>query len=340
MRRPLLLPLAPLYGLVTFLRNKFFDWGWLTSTEFEFPVLCIGNLSAGGTGKTPHTEWVLREFSDRYSIAVLSRGYGRKTKGFILANTHSTASEIGDEPLQLFSRFPKVTVAVCENRVEGIHNLHKKYGPFDLVVLDDAFQHRYAKAGLYWLLTPYDDLYTKDYILPVGNLRESRRSSSRADIITVTKCPPTLGEIEYSTLNQELSRKPDVLLSTSKMVYSPLTATRGIPMEAPSNALVVTGIANPKHLLHHVQSLGTHVEALTFSDHHHYTEKDVNMIREAFFQSQADCIITTRKDWMRWPKSEALSNLPTYVQDIEIELMHNAEEVRSQIEQFIQNYKE
>ena len=194
--RYILLPFSVMYGFIIGLRNKLFDKNILRSASFNFPVICVGNLALGGTGKTPMTEYLIRLLMQKYKVATLSRGYKRKTKGFAIADDTTTAIDIGDEPMQLHKKFPGVTVAVAEERVVGIPQLLHAKPETRVIILDDAFQHREVRPGLNILLTEYQNLYTKDMILPAGNLRDVKSSSSRAHIIVVTKCPPNLNEEE------------------------------------------------------------------------------------------------------------------------------------------------
>lgn len=336
MRRPWLLPLAPLYWLATSVRNSMFDVGLLKSRSFDVPILCIGNLSAGGTGKTPHTEWVLEKLSEEYSIVVLSRGYGRKTKGFQLANSKSTASEIGDEPLQIARKFPHVKVVVCEDRVAGVEKILSAGKP-DLILLDDAYQHRYVKAGMYWLLTPWFDLYTKDAIIPFGNLREDIRGADRAHLITVTKCPGTPSPQERKELAIELNPREDQVLGFSKMIYLPLVNPHNETVGKPSEAVVVTGIAEPAPLLKSLSDKGIKCTHVAFKDHRNFDDADVEKILKATNQLNQPVIITTRKDYMRWPESEALRSIPTYIQDIGIDLNGDEDIYLKTIRGFIEN---
>lgn len=338
MRRPWLLPFAPVYWLITSARNSLFDLGLLRSHAFNVPILGIGNLSAGGTGKTPHVEWVLQHFQDKYRMAVLSRGYGRATKGYLEADMHSTARDIGDEPLQIFQKYPEVKVAVCESRVFGIEMLMSKDNPPEFIILDDAFQHRYVKPGLNWILTPWDDLYTRDFILPLGNLREDTRGADRADLITVTKCPHRPNPFERAEVRTELSPTDIQTVGFSRMSYTPLVDVLNTNVEVPEEALVVTGIANPAPLIKHLANLGIQVHHLGFPDHREFTYADGQRILNRANQLENPVIITTRKDFVRWPNSEELEAVPTYIQDIEI-IMDDDDGVFSRIiDRFVANF--
>lgn len=341
MRRIWLLPFSPIYWIIVSIRNSLFDLGVLRSHSFEVPILCIGNISAGGTGKTPHTEWVLDRFQEKYRIAVLSRGYGRSTKGFKYVEPTSSASEVGDEPLQISQRFPKVTVAVCEDRVFGIEMLLTQAKRPELIVLDDAFQHRYIQPGLSWILTPWDDLYTKDYMLPAGNLREDSRSAERADLITVTKCPGKLSTTEREALREELSPTDIQTLGFSRMKYASLVDKKGDAItQKPSEAVVVTGIAKPAPLLKHFKDHDITCHHIAFKDHRQFTHADVHRILIACQQLDEPVIITTRKDYVRWPENDELSSIPTFIQDIEVEMDDDEGVFYRIIDRFIADFEQ
>lgn len=211
--RKILFPFAILYGFITTIRNFLFDKGILKSTSFDIPVIAVGNLSVGGTGKTPQIEYLIRLLSDKYKVATLSRGYKRKSEGFVLADSTSNAEILGDEPFQFYQKFPNIQVAVDANRTNGITQLLSQNQKPEVVLLDDAYQHRKVKAGFYILLTAFDDLYADDFILPIGNLRESRSGANRADIVVVTKCPNNLSDEEQEEISLKLK------LSCSQEIY-------------------------------------------------------------------------------------------------------------------------
>ena len=211
--RKILFPIGFIYWLVTFIRNWLYDVGFFKSKSYDLPIIAIGNLSAGGTGKTPHTEYLIRLLKDNHKVAVLSRGYKRSTKGFVLANEAISAHELGDESYQIKAKFPDITVAVCEDRQTGIEKLISEINP-DVILLDDAFQHRKVKAGFYVLLTAYDDLFADDYILPFGNLRESAMGKKRANLVIVTKCPTVLSEQEQEKVKRKLKVKVPVFFTS------------------------------------------------------------------------------------------------------------------------------
>lgn len=292
--RFLLLPFAILYGLGVRLRHFLYDRGWLSSKRYPFPILCVGNLAVGGTGKTPMVEYLVRLLGQE-QVAILSRGYRRKTKGFVLADDSATAMTLGDEPYQYHRKFPRATVAVCESRQEGIERLlenpHFKY-----IILDDAFQHRKVQAETNLLLTSYDKLYTQDFLLPVGSLRDIRSRARKAQIIIVTKCPE-LTQAEQEKIIQQL--KP---LPSQKVYFTSIAYSDRVYSHEDSQALkdfiatpftLVTGIANPTPLVDFLEKQGASFEHLAYSDHHHFSNRELEFLR------QKGRILTTEKDYVR-----------------------------------------
>jgi tetraacyldisaccharide 4'-kinase len=296
--RKILFPFAILYGFITSIRNWCYDIGILKSYSFDIPIIAVGNLSVGGTGKTPQIEYLIRLLSSNYQIAVLSRGYKRKSKGFLLADAASTPESLGDEPFQMHQKFPAIQVAVDANRKNGIEKLLSLKKKPELILLDDAFQHRKVKAGFYILLTAYSDLYSEDFILPTGNLRESRNGAKRANIIVVTKCPPNLSEFEQNKCLNKLK------VSENKSVYfSTITYDESLSSEIGSRSvasfrtvdkLLVAGIAKPKPFFAYLQSLND--EVLDYPDHHDFSETDIQTIIN---KAKKKPIITTEKDYVR-----------------------------------------
>lgn len=293
--RKLLFPFAVLYGWITAIRNYFYNQGILKSYSFKVPTIVVGNLSVGGTGKTPQTEYLINLLSKNYKVAVLSRGYKRKSKGFILADSSVTPEIIGDEPYQIFQKFPQITLAVDGDRKNGIENLLKQVQP-DVILLDDAFQHRRVKAGFYILLTAYNDLYSDDFMLPTGNLRESRVGARRANIIIVTKCPENLSNTEQQTIQQKLNCSQPVYFTTigygDKVLNGEIEwATAALKS---IDKVLLAGIAKPKPFFEYLQS-GHDVE-LKFNDHHHFSPSEIKQIQKI---ANNKPIITTEKDYVR-----------------------------------------
>ena len=312
--RFLLLPFAILYGLGVRLRHFLYDRGWLSSKRYPFPIVCVGNLAVGGTGKTPMVEYLVRLLGQE-QVAILSRGYRRKTRGFVLADDSATAMTLGDEPYQYHRKFPRATVAVCESRQEGIERLlenpHFKY-----IILDDAFQHRKVQAETNLLLTSYDKLYTQDFLLPVGSLRDIRSRAHKAQIIIVTKCPE-LTQAEQEKIIQQL--KP---LPSQKVYFTSIAYSDRVYSHEDSQALkdfiatpftLVTGIANPTPLVDFLEKQGASFEHLAYSDHHHFSNRELELLR------QKGRILTTEKDYVRLEGA-----LPTlYYLPIETQFLNN-----------------
>ncbi len=340
-----LYPLAWLYGVGVYLRNKFFDWGWLHSKSYDAPILCIGNLAVGGTGKTPHTEYLIKLLQNSGMIvSTLSRGYKRKSKGYVLANNQSTAQQIGDEPYQIKSKFPNVQVVVDENRCRGIEHLLKLEKPVvNVILLDDAFQHRYVKAGMNILLTDCNRLLCDDALLPAGRLREPMDSKDRAQIVIVTKCPDDIKPIDFNIIAKRLHLYPYQQLYFSRLNYKNLTplfkgSSKSIPLTAlkgDEQALLVTGIASPAPLLEEVKKQLSSVKLLAFNDHHDFTAKELQRIKEDFMQldEKKRMIITTEKDAARLQHHPSLDKTLKpyiYVLPIEVEILQNQQDIFNQ----------
>lgn len=305
--RFLLFPFSIIYGLITSLRNFLFDKGFLKSYQFDIPIICVGNLNVGGTGKTPQIEYLIRFLSDKYRLATLSRGYKRETKGFVLANDSSDAKILGDEPFQFFSKFKDILVAVDENRKNGIENLLSLKNKPEIILLDDAYQHRKVKAGFYILLTTYNDLFCDDYILPVGNLRESRKNSDRANLIVVTKCPKNLNLDNQNSIKSKLKLNNNQQLFFSFIDYDNDLFSEKDSIEIKSilklDKILIAGIANPKPFFEFLKQENDLI--LEFNDHHNFSENDIQKIKEL---SSNRIIVTTEKDYVRL-KNNSIENL-------------------------------
>jgi tetraacyldisaccharide 4'-kinase len=306
--RKILFPFAILYGFITGIRNFLFDKGILKSYSFQLPVIVVGNLSVGGTGKTPQIEYLIRLLSERYYIATLSRGYKRKSDGFILANANATAATLGDEPFQFFQKFPSIQVAVDADRKNGIEQLLAQNKKPEVILLDDAFQHRKVKAGFYILLTAYDDLFSEDFLLPTGNLRESRRGAQRADVIVVTKCPTTLTKEEQSRLKYSLNAYSNATIFFSVIAYDTSVHSKNSSISVAeikqSDAVLLAGIAKPDSFFDYLAN--EHSVCLTYPDHHHFTENDILHIQQ---QAGEKKIVTTEKDYVRLKDSDLKDQL-------------------------------
>ncbi len=301
------------------IRNKCFDKHILKSKSFEIPVISVGNLSVGGTGKSPHVEYLVRLLIEDFNVATLSRGYKRRTKGFVLADDLTTAKDIGDEPFQFKSKFENIQIAVDEKRVRGITKLQEQIPVVDVILLDDAFQHRYVKPGLSILLTDFHNLYSQDYPVPTGSLREFRSGASRADIIIVTKSAKVLSPITQNRIKDELKPQHHQNLYFSYIEHGSFTPIPGINFMPDKNKkyysiLLFAGIANSYPLEFYLKNLCIEIEILKFPDHHHYKKKDITRIVETFDRilSQNKIIVTTEKDAMRLMFPEFIKVLKYY----------------------------
>ena len=294
--RKLLFPFAILYGFITSIINYLYDKGILKSYSFDIPVIAVGNLSVGGTGKTPQIEYLIRMLSPNYKVATLSRGYKRKSEGFILADAASTPEILGDEPFQYFKKFPDIQVAVDADRKNGIEQLLNQESRPEIILLDDAFQHRKVKAGFYILLTAYEDLFCEDFMLPTGNLRECRNGAKRANLIIVTKCPLDITELEQQNIKNKLAVDLPIYFSSidyDDKVYND-TESLAVSDLKLTPKMLLAGIAKPKPFFDYLQT--DKDEVMTFSDHHHFSESDILNIKS---QAIDKIIVTTEKDFVR-----------------------------------------
>lgn len=307
----MLLPLSKIYGFAVGVRNLMFKWHILKQREFPVPVVVVGNISAGGTGKTPHTEYVIDLLRYKYHIGMLSRGYKRKTKGFVLATSRSTPLDIGDEPYQIYQKFGRdISVAVCEDRCTGIEELLRLDPRINLIVLDDAFQHRYVKPTVSIVLTEFNNPVFFDKLLPLGRLREPAKAIYRADMVVVTKCPPQLKAIEYRIFKNNLKLFPYQKLFFSRFNYTSLRPLfPDIRKDAPhmswlgpdDTVLVLSGIANPKPLVRYLKGFKATIKVKVFPDHHNFNRKDLDAITKRFneLEGKQKIIVTTEKDAVR-----------------------------------------
>jgi tetraacyldisaccharide 4'-kinase len=329
--RFLLLPFSLLYGLIISLRNRLYDVGVLSSVGFGVPVIAVGNLSTGGTGKTPHIEYLIELMRYHYKVATMSRGYKRITRGFLLANHRTNAFDIGDEPMQFKSKYPEVQVSVCEERMIGIPMLMQADNDIDVILLDDAFQHRSVKPGLNILITDYSHRFTKDFILPFGNLREGRSAYKRADVIIVSKCPPQLGMDEKEAIRREIQPSPNQELYFSTLAYGTMydLFTREEVNITPETGIVLAcGIANPDGLYSYLTKLTPHVHLLQYPDHHYFSQHDLNEMQQAYdnMPQQHKLLLTTEKDAVRLLlKAQQLheTGMPVAVLPVKVQLLFN-----------------
>lgn len=331
--RKILIPTVPVYQGITWLRNYCYDKDVLKSKAYNFPIICVGNLSVGGTGKTPMIEYLIRLLKEDYFVGTLSRGYGRQTKGFILADDNVTAKTIGDEPFQFYSKFSDIIVSVGEDRQNAIDQLKQLNKLPEVLLLDDAYQHRKVKAGFNVLLTSYNDLYVNDMVLPTGNLREPKSGAKRADLIVVTKCP------EYITVEEQESVKKKLNIAThQQLFFSSISYANEIVSKDKKMDLeelrkkpftLVTGIANPKPLVDFLNNKGFKFHHEAFNDHHDFNKKEINELETK------ELILTTEKDFMRF--GNRLKNSNTYYLSIEPVIL-NEDSFNNSIKSFIKNF--
>ena len=344
-RKILFAPFSLIYGSITTIRNWLFDKEILSSKTFDLPIISVGNLAVGGTGKTPHVEFLLSFLKDDLKMAVLSRGYKRQTKGFILADSKSTYNEIGDEPFQIASKNADVIVAVDENRVHGVTRLINQFADLQAVILDDAFQHRQIKAGLSILLTDYNNMYCEDSHLPGGNLRERQKGARRADMIVITKCPLDLKPIEIRLIEKDFILKPYQSLYFSSFEYCEIQAVfPELVIEKwnftkisnlNTSVLLITGIVSPLAILDHIHKYTNKVEKIFYPDHYNFQKSDFVKIEKLFsnIQTQFKLIIVTEKDAARLianPNLPATLKPYLHVIPIKVKILNNQDEAFKQ----------
>ncbi|MBL7923303.1 MAG: tetraacyldisaccharide 4'-kinase [Bacteroidia bacterium] len=327
--RLLLLPFSWLYGLVIRIRNLAFDLGVFSQDAFAVPLIVVGNLSVGGTGKSPLVQYLARFLSQKYRVAILSRGYGRHSRGFRWVEKSSTAGEVGDEPLQYAFTLENVRIAVCERRAEGIRRLLSEHPAPQVILLDDAFQHRRVKPGFSILLTEYSRPFTRDFLLPAGRLREPVQAKKRADAMVLSKCPSVLEEAEISLLREEIAPAPAQSLHFSYIQYRDhleglYTGALSLSDLSTTAVLLFCGIANPEPLAAFLRQHCVALEMKRFKDHHPFSVADVLGLKSKFQGLQQagrpSVLVTTRKDAMRLLSAEMrqhLAGLPVFVIDIE-----------------------
>lgn len=327
--RYILIPFSIIYGAIINVRNQLYDKKILRSASFDFPLICVGNLAIGGTGKTPMVEYLVKILKKKYSVATMSRGYKRKTKGFVIAGENTQTAEIGDEPMQIHQKFPDVTVSVAEERVMGIPQLLLLRPETQVIVLDDAFQHREVKAGLNILLTDYHHLYSSDIPLPAGNLRDTKSSSKRADIIIVTKCKEDLSADEKNKIIAQLQPLPEQTVYFTRIVYKNpyhLFSKKEMVLQKNVEVILVCGISNPKKIEDFLSDHVSYYETMRYKDHYDFHLTDVKTILNRFskIKNAENIILTTEKDAVRLSKFEKeLSPLPIFVLPMEHQFLFN-----------------
>jgi len=325
--RLLLLPFAFLYQTISWIRNFLYDNGIFKSTGFGISVISIGNLTVGGTGKTPHTEFLLKNLHKDFNIAMLSRGYKRKSKGFLLADENSSFADIGDEPKQIKMKCPKIKVAVCKSRVEGVKKLLNHDQNIDIIILDDAHQHRKIKAGINILLTDYNNLFIHDSFLPYGRLRDNKSQYERANIIIITKCSTDLKPIDRRIISTDINLLPYQKIFFSYIKYGEITPVfkfKKNKINKETQILLITGIANSKPLIEYLEkNISKNITHFDFPDHFSFDKKSIQKINNGFMQIKSDnkIIITTEKDAVRFRENLLLNdNIKKFFNYIPIEI--------------------
>ncbi|GLR18822.1 tetraacyldisaccharide 4'-kinase [Portibacter lacus] len=326
----LLSPFSLLYGLIISMRNFFFHIGLIKRSSFNIPVINIGNLSIGGAGKTPHVEYLIRLLKPYINTSVLSRGYGRKSKGFLFVEPGGNANDFGDEPLQYKRKNKDLVVAVSESRALGIPEMIKNYPTIHTVLLDDAFQHLAVEASLDILLTEQTNLFTDDYLLPSGRLREWRSAYKRADIIIVTKCRPGFDEEQKASIIDKIKPEPNQKIFFSHYVYGDpyniYNAQQRVKLDEHNTILMVSAIANTDYLSHYLESLGCELEHIQFEDHHYFTEHEVSVIKETYekIENPNKILLSSEKDAMRLDLHQKFivsNQIPIFALPIKVEFL-------------------
>jgi tetraacyldisaccharide 4'-kinase len=340
----LLIPFSWLYGLIISFRKWLYKSGLYTRSKFDFPIICVGNLTAGGTGKTPHIEWLIKNLSGNYHVAVLSRGYKRKTIGYMLSTPMSTPEQIGDEPYQIKQKFLQVPVAVSENRVLGIPSLLGDEPNTEVVLMDDGFQHLSIQAGFNIVLCDYNRPYYNDYLLPAGLLRENKTGANRADVIIVTKCTHNINEEEKNSIIQKLKLQPHQTVYFSTITYNNIIAItdtakqQGLP-DPNQPTVALAGIAKANLFINHIKGIQKQVIPLVFSDHQTYTDDRIQQLAATVSIHPNSIIITTEKDAVKLKSSKILphiNHIPIWYITIGIEILFDQEHhLLQQINQYI-----
>jgi tetraacyldisaccharide 4'-kinase len=345
--RLLLLPFALLYGLVIFIRNWLYDHNIIKSASFGLPLISVGNLSVGGTGKSPMVEYLVFHLKNRFKVATISRGYKRKTKGYALANENTTAIDIGDEPMQFYSKFPDVPIAVGEERIEAIPQLLHDHPQTEVIIMDDAFQHRSVRPGLSILLTDSGNLFTRDFFLPTGDLRDMRASYKRADIIIITKCKKDLPVAERDSIIQEIGPFATQKVYFTMISYGTpyhITSKELFEIKSATEVLLISGIASPRQLKKYLEEKVDTYSLMQYTDHHIFTIDDLQEMQERFrkLEGEDKILLTTEKDATRLSKfSNELNGMPFYVLPIEHKFLFEAgKEFNEQVVSFITNFKQ
>lgn len=335
-----LFPFSVIFWLITSLRNLFFNFGWLKSAKFDVPIIGVGNITVGGTGKTPHTAYIGNLLKHKNNIAILSKGYARKSKDFKYVELDSLVSQVGDEPLQTKQNFPEQIVAVDHQRVNGVLNILHDHPNTSAILLDDAFQHRSIKIGYNILLTDYNRLFYKDYILPLGHLRESKKGIERANCIIVTKCPNEMSVNEAEEIKKAINFKKDIYFT--KIIYGKITALKNketfIDFKDISEVLLVTAIANNKAVIELLESKKIKFDTIFYRDHYNYNEKDIDNIIERRNQlGNNSILLTTEKDAQKLKSFQKLEELPVYYLKVTVDFLWNKDKFDKNLNDYVRN---
>jgi tetraacyldisaccharide 4'-kinase len=336
----ILLPISLVYCIITNIRNIFFDIGIIKENKFNIPIIGVGNITVGGTGKTPHSQYISELLQNNFKIAVLSKGYGRKTKDFKYVNIDSSSYEVGDEPLQMKRNLPKEIVAVDHRRVNGVNKIMKEHPEVNCIILDDAFQHRTIKIGLNILLCDYNNPIYRDFMMPVGLLRESKRGIKRADCVVISKCPEDLTLEESKRIEKKLKFTKEVFFS--KIIYDEIVSLNGnktIEKSFLKKVLLVTGIANSSQIIEFLEKLNIQIKHLKYKDHFQYQKKDINKIIDNYKKENNEIIIlTTEKDAQKMKEFEELSKFPVYYLKVSIDFIRNKDKFEEKIMTYVKTH--
>lgn len=323
----LLFPISIIYKLITDFRNFLYNSSILKSYSFDIPIICVGNLSTGGTGKTQVVLYLLKLLSDQNKVAVLSRGYKRTTKGYLKVDINKARGEslYGDEPFLIANEFPNSLVVVCEDRVEGVKQILRNHPEIEVIIMDDGFQHRRIKAGFNILLSDFAQPFYKDFILPTGNLRESRKSANRANLMLITKCKQELSSVEKLAIIEKIRSYYTKEVVFSKSIYGKLKAVSPIqdstiPIKNVKRVLAVAGIGKPEYFINYINQHFNHVESILFKDHKEYNRQAIALILREFNLKQFEAIVTTSKDWIKLMqyKDSLFKDINIFILPIEI----------------------
>ena len=336
----ILFPISLVYWIITSIRNIFFEIGIFKENKFNIPIIGVGNITVGGTGKTPHSQYISELLQKKFKIAILSKGYGRKTKEFKYVNINSNYNEVGDEALQMKKNLPKEIVAVDHKRVNGLNKIMKEHPSVNCIILDDAFQHRSVKIGFNILLCDYNNPIYKDYMMPVGLLRESKKGIKRADCLVISKCPENLTLEESNRIKKKLKFTKEVFFS--KVVYDKIVSLNGnktIKKSSIKKVLLVTGIANSSPIIEYLEKLNIQIKHIKYKDHFHYQKKDINKIIDIYKREISEIIIlTTEKDAQKMKVFEELSKFPVYYLKVSIDFIRNKDKFEEKILKYVKSH--